>query len=337
MILAGLLFIAGCFFSGAPETWAKQPTAVPYAVQMLSDGLERLPRYFLALTGAIIAIGASLGAPDVLTSVKKSAAGSVAAISVVMLATGWTYSATSNDMTQGMSDGNAIGLIFIVIVTLAFAIAAIKVVLLTWAPVAIAAIATSIVLHGILNHLNGLPMPWELQDGETEIDSNRVVFELGSIAAVFAVLAAAYGFLPGFQMTRVGLASDSSPEAVLKTMPSGRNGQPDNATAKGRLRIEQEANELQKLAQDAIRNRCSFDDAKRLRVAINDYFRNLKRYEDWKPGQELTAPSKRVLETTKAALGRNLISWSELRPYSRLHLDDAQYAAVQYEYPADCP
>jgi hypothetical protein len=335
--IAAALLAFACYWHGRPETWTAQSASIPLVVHLVADGLEQLPRYWLALASAILAVGASLGANALRTSIIKSGWGALVAASICLMATASSYLATAGNLSSGMSDGGALGVATLIAVLLAFGFGAANAALLTWAPVAIAAIAVCIIIHALLNLVNGLPMPWQPQEGEEEVDTFRVVNDLGSVAAVFVVLLAVYDLVPGFVMPQVGLRGGDSVEAGWRQMDWYEGAQPSLASKGGSKAINREVEKLRELVKKAVADRCDVQASQAVSSAINNYFWRLRRTEDWKPGQPLSAPSQTVATIAAQSLEKKIFGWDNLKLYARIHLDTEKYAQVSYEYPLSCP
>jgi hypothetical protein len=335
--LALMIFSIAVYSNGSDANWQTRASTLPHFVHLLADGLEHLPRYWMAIPGLLIAIGASLGASELRSSIHKCAWGAVVASSICTLATFWSFLTTADGMTGGMGSGGAFGVVTLIAVFIAFISVAVSVALITWAPIAITSIAISIIVHAALNVINGLPLPWQAQPGETEVDAMKAAFELASVAAVFGVTASAYGMLPGYAMPRWGTSEPQTFQAIWGKLEEGDPSNPWQSTPQGRKRIATKIERIIELKTIALRDPCDLAAPKSLASAINVYFGNIRVYENWRLGQRLSADSNRVVEMATLALQRKQIGWDALWPHARMHLDAKKYSTVSYEYPLTCP
>jgi hypothetical protein len=164
-----------------------------------------------------------------------------------------------------------------------------------------------------------------------------VVNDLGSVAAVFVVLLAVYDLVPGFVMPQVGLRGGDSVEAGWRQMDWYEGAQPSLASKGGSKAINREVEKLRELVKKAVADRCDVQASQAVSSAINNYFWRLRRTEDWKPGQPLSAPSQTVATIAAQSLEKKIFGWDNLKLYARIHLDTEKYAQVSYEYPLSCP
>jgi hypothetical protein len=337
IMLAAAVFLVLAHWHGSEAGWVQQSAAAPLLVHRIADGLEHLPRYWLAAIGLLVAAGASLGEVTLGQSVQKCAKGALAALGPTLAAYVWMYFASAGELTGGMAEGGALGIATLFSVLLAFIVAAAASMLATWMPIAIAAIAAAIIIHFVHRLLNGAPMPWHQQQGETEVDSLRLVYDLGSVAAVFMVLAAAYDFIPGFSVLHIGRSEPTTVEAIWQELPKGDPDKLWVSTSKGRKKMESRVLGMRQKAEQTREDRCNFDRKTSLVGEVNSYFKQVRKYENWAPGKPLSSYSMQALNITVSALENNLLGWDDLKPHTRMHLDAVKYSVINYSYPLSCP
>jgi hypothetical protein len=337
LLFSAVAFTVLCYWHGSEANWPNSSATLPMPIHLIADGIERVPRYWFAVAGFLVAIGASLGRVSIRQSVMKCALGSLAAIGPTLGATSWAYLATAGELTNGIADTGTIGLATAVAVLIAFAVGAATALLVTWMPVAITAIAAAIIIHAFHRMLHDEPMPWQPQRDEDEVDSMRVASDLGTIAAVFVALAAAYDFVPGFTMLHIKSSEPTTIEGIWEKLPTGDPEKPLLSTQKGRGRIETDILDMRNYAQWAANEPCTLQYKTSLENAVNSYFKKIRRYENWAPGKPLSSHSQKVRAIAISALENNRLGWEDLKPYTRMHLDAVKYSAFSYSYPLSCP
>jgi hypothetical protein len=145
-------------------------------------------------------------------------------------------------------------------------------------------------------------------------------FELAS-GLLFA--GAILWFMLGHSIT-TAVKGPSTPEEIVAELTPPK-GKPMVQDANWRAWLEDWVRRIRMVSDDLGANPCTERTRDDLRTQVNNYFERIREFEDWKPGQELSRPSKNLIDIVKINLHRGTLSWERLKPYTQIHLDAQQF------------
>jgi hypothetical protein len=296
----------------------------------LLAGIKALPSYCLAFPGLVIAAGATLGANDTKTSLKYCAIAACivsGCIALILFANSvisfelpvqpQESTAMIDQIRTSQETQRTVSSVFMfAMIPMSFAIFLI--------PLLVASAAASIVGHLALNALNNIPMPWQDTDDRPESWLQDV-----AAGAVIVGLAVCVFVWPALKSAKFVNDPEGEAQYVVSRLDDRLDDHPQgpliNSSA-GREAMERSAHKLEERLALADKNDC-FAIAT-LDESLESYFRNIRIYEDWRPGKEYSKYSKRALTVLTKSLERKYVGWEDLARYVTIHLSQDKYGAT---------
>jgi hypothetical protein len=321
-----VLLLALTAYFGTGSDHLASVARVPRLVSLVAAGAEKMPAYAFAAGFVPLAIGASLGASSARRSLMLVLLGTALMTLPVILAillqglAGLSQQRPAN----GFSPATPMILYFITMAPAGF--------FLICKPIAIGGAAFCIVIHLVLNVLNGLPMPWQsLSEG----DDAESLYEVGGGALI--VLLAVWTFFPNIIFGRDPLKDEgATAEEIAAALDPPYNNRAWYLTPAGRDRMRKAAGEITDQIGKVKMKPCEVIERRSLKGKANRYFDYIRVYEDWKANTPLTDISRGAVHSIEYALDRGLIGWDDLVPATRIHLNKKKYESAVRTYPESC-
>lgn len=324
--LATFTILAMAYFAGAPGADV-EAAGVPSIVSHLANGMSGFRHLHYAPAGLVLAIGASLGAPTARHSLVWIGIGAAIIAVVPLLITLYQLAAgygaglqdsAANPPVPGTYDMTGLA---IATVTLGLLVSIPLFFFASAMPIALAAAASSIIIHFGLDRLNGLPLPWQTED---EDSGGEWVYEIGGGVAIIAI-ATYLLFGTWVQSWDLFSFASKSPQEIYETLEPPPETGTLYATEAGRNIMRRKADSMKTRLGWIAEKPCKTGNRRFLKDEINAYFEKIRIYEDWKPGKQLTPTSAQIRDMIAEGLSKNYIDWYKLSPAVQIHFDRDKY------------
>ena len=301
VLLAVAFFIAWCLFLGQLAGPVK-----PGIFEMFKLGLGTLKSGSFFVPGLILGVGASLGASGARQSIGYGLLGAILIASVVAVFYGVDV-ITSYKSVQAAAVNPPPGIEGLekvpdptTLVTVGVVVLFISSFFYAFGPLALAMAATCILAHLTLDWLNDLPLPWQ--------DEDWLGNDFAGGALVIAISVWIFAW-PPVRDVWYTLDPQAEARAAVANLDSFKT-EPQIKSEKGRENIRTKIDRLRKSVADVERDRCA--STALVRQKIEYYFSNIRIYEDWQPGTELSPFSKEVVAIAEKSLQRKYFDWDRL-------------------------
>ncbi len=143
---------------------------------------------------------------------------------------------------------------------------------------------------------------------------------LDAAAGLAVILFSGWLFF-GDALGTIVTAPPTAEEIVAELQPP-LDGKTVMATPQGRESTRQTVRAISFEVEKTAKDPCNAKQRSWLKTHINNYFRRIRLIEDWNPGQELSVFSRDAVDLTRRSLSAGYVTWDEIKPYVRIHLDE---------------
>ncbi len=311
---AAIFLVAVFLWSG----WSNElgyGSTFKWSLHALARGAGEAPVLAYAFAGAIIGVASTFAAGTVLRSVFVSLPG-IAAILFpsVALALVDTYADGTGNLPL---IGKMIGFVVMVVISA-----------LTAGIAAILGCATASILLNLTAALTDPDHQHWLVDRDDYDAPNDPAWDMrigGAIVAITALLCLWGPVSSLFESKEEELVFDPTPVVAPldSSIPSPKGVSPTRASNE-RTRFEKER--FDREYAEAIAGKCDRRARSWLKTGLNSHFKKIPKTEKWRPGLPVTEITAHVILVTSNAMANGLVTWDELSPYGRVHLDEAKLA-----------
>jgi hypothetical protein len=336
LVATAIMYILGVSAYWGMRDHSIAVSGLPTIIADINRGIISFRNADFAIPGIIVAIGASLGAPTARHALVWVGIGALWVIISPIICIEWTNIAgyAAFKPADGLLPPGATSLSevrtnsILMFIALSLPLHGSSM----WVKTALSGATTALVIHFLLGRLNGLPAPWQSNDDEES--DGEWVYEIGGGIAIIALT---IWFVFGALIWPNPLRNpNASADQVLTALRAPDKDGAQIKTAAGREYIKQVVNSIAKARDAALRESCSKSRRDFLLSLVNGYFEEIRYFEDWKPGTELSSASVTVRQRTETLLEQNFIGWDDLQMPAKIHLDRKKYESSVRTYPTSC-
>lgn len=323
--LAGLILFGTMIYWGTTAP-LENDLAIPYFVRLLAAGASKMPEPWYFIPAIVIGLGCGLSSPNVLTGVRSSLPGIGILALIVTLALFWECAANVSQQIDGESakigpfdkynPGTQAGSLLVL------AIGSVGFLLLVAGPLFAGSLAASILLHFTASLLDENHSEWMFDRSQTGAPADRL-FDIGAGAVILLFIG---WFYFGSFLSFAG--DPPTPEEIIAELQPPLDGKTLMETESGRASTRETIRTLGFEFQDTAKDPCDKKRRSWLKTSFQSYYRRIRLIEDWKPGRPLSVFSRQVVDLTRQSLSAGYITWDEIEPYVRVHLDEKRDGAA---------
>lgn len=311
-VLAGATLIGMLIYWGTTVP-IESENSVPYFIRLIALGAAKMPEPFYALPAVIIGIGYGISFPTVVDSLKASLIGIAAIALAISCAMLWNLGA---NLIGQINEDTFTAANFVTVLMLSspnFFILIIR-------PLLLGSLCAAILLHLAASFLNEDHQDWMFDRSEIEGPPGPLL----DMGAGFAVL-----LFTGWLFFGDALAMLSPPptaDEIVAELQPPLDGKTVLETPSGRESTRLAVRNIGFEVEATGKIPCNARKRSWLKTTINSYFRRITLIEDWKPGQQLSVFSREAVDLTRRSLSAGYVTWDEIEPYVRIHLDEKRDA-----------
>ena len=325
--LAGLILFGTMIYWGTSAP-PENDLPVLYPVRLLVAGAGKMPEPWYFIPAIVIGLGCGLSSPNVLAAMSKALPGIGILAIIVALAMFWEFAANVSQQTAGESTqigpfekyppgAHAGSLLLLAIGSVGFF-------MFVAGPLFAGSLGTSILLHFIASLFDEDHSEWMFDRSQASTSGDHL-FDIGAGAVILLFIGWFYfgGFL-------TFASAPPTPEDIIAELQPPLNAKTLMETASGRDSTRETVRTLGFEFKDTAKEPCDKKRRSWLKTSFQSYYRRIRLIEDWKPGQPLSVFSRQVVDLTRQSLSAGYITWDEIEPYVRIHLDETRDAAASF-------